>query len=689
MSKLTMKLHRVLAMIWALSAYPVQAMAQYTAQPQFNLYPAVDPQRLATALGVSSGCLSALNTTVTCDPTLLSMAGTVDNYLWSVDNATTLCTSTCLASARAWYDAVNDGCFDDTGLIVRGKVVPLYTVPGRTLDGLNLVCLTPATNVSADAGVGGTIVAVDNSNSTVSSEDSSGGDIGNDIGDNSVVGHNISSQAWKRKRQTKKRQTKAASTRFCLVDSYAWAGSDIIRPDCSVASNQNHSQCVDPTDVPAENQRLANLYPDSVLCDVCFVNLFYLRLASPYLADLDHSDYLIQQYYDILGVCNITHMPDLLVRERPDYDDAPGFLDGLPINGSSTEQPFASDGGRLANGTCPSRMLTYAQLVQVADGLTNSTTDVDNDVCDALAATFHVATGDLYEAFGNFGCDVSSPNATNATWCIPAACGVYKATGKSCDNVAAASNITTQQLLGYNPHLQGTCDQLDPQYLCVTSPGGAYVPPPSNLTSSGGGERQRGGYGGGGRGTTRKGNPEVTVRAGGSPPMPTQPGIVDGCVRYSNTSAGDGCQDFAAAHKITPAQLYGWNTVLGASGSNCLTEFWVGYYYCIGVASSPSKTESTILSSRTATTVSSKTASPSTLTSPTTSSVPPSPTQDGIAHTCDKYAQAKAGDVCNAFAAAQKITPADLFKWNTVLGVGGADCSTELWAGYYYCVHAS
>ena len=110
----------------------------------------------------------------------------------------------------------------------------------------------------------------------------------------------------------------------------------------------------------------------------------------------------------------------------------------------------------------------------------------------------------------------------------------------------------------------------------------------------------------------------------------------------------------------------------------------MGYYYCIGVAVPPSKT-ATAASSGTAATVSSKMASPST----STTTPQPSPTQDGIAPTCDKFAQAKAGDGCGAFAAAHKISPANLFKWNTVLGVGWADCPSELWAGYYYCVHAS
>ncbi|OAA54553.1 hypothetical protein SPI_08799 [Niveomyces insectorum RCEF 264] len=62
---------------------------------------------------------------------------------------------------------------------------------------------------------------------------------------------------------------------------------------------------------------------------------------------------------------------------------------------------------------------------------------------------------------------------------------------------AAAHDLTTQQLPQYNSHVRGTCDQLDPQNLCATPPGDAYVLPPTN------------------------GNPEDTVPPGGSPPVPT------------------------------------------------------------------------------------------------------------------------------------------------------------------------
>ena len=97
-----------------------------------------------------------------------------------------------------------------------GKQVPPYTIPGRTLDGLNIACLTSATDISMDAGIAASIVYV--TNETDSSETSS----------------------FKRA---------AAATDYCLIDSYNWVGSDFIRPDCTLASNLNDPQCLDPTNV--------------------------------------------------------------------------------------------------------------------------------------------------------------------------------------------------------------------------------------------------------------------------------------------------------------------------------------------------------------------------------------------------------------------------------------------------------
>lgn len=45
-------------------------------------------------------------------------------------------------------------------------------------------------------------------------------------------------------------------------------------------------------------------------------------MSSPYLPDSDHSDYLVDQYQDILDVCKAT-MPELIIRNIPSYVDAP------------------------------------------------------------------------------------------------------------------------------------------------------------------------------------------------------------------------------------------------------------------------------------------------------------------------------------------------------------------------------
>ncbi|EFX05908.1 peptidoglycan-binding protein [Grosmannia clavigera kw1407] len=700
---------------------------QVTAQS--NLYPEVDSERLASALNISGSCLEALNMTVDCDQTLLSMAGSVDDYLWDVDNVTTLCTSDCLSSSQTWFSTVYDSCSSDV-LVFLGKQVPAYTIPGRTLDGLNIACLAPTTNVSADPGVAASIVTYTNvtSNGTDDSDDSSS-------------------------LETQQSATVSlSSSGYCLIDSYNWVGSDIIRPDCSLASNENNSQCIDPTDVSAENERLANLYSNDILCDACFVNMFFLRLASSYLPDTDYSDHLILQYYDILETCNITGMPELIIREDPDYLDAPGYVDGMLTNTSSL-QPFPDsisinvlpNSAASLNSTCAGQSLTYSQVSGVADAVA----DADlTSFCDALSVAFNVSTGDLYQAFQNIGCDVASSNATNITWCLPEGCSVYQSPDNSSCTAAVQSvstaehNITVQQLVQYNPNLQGTCDQLEQQYLCITPPGGAYVPPPTNVSSTGAGEQQRGGGDGGStrNQTITTGNPTVKVSPGGTPPSPTQLGINADCVVYSNASVGDTCDEFAEEHDINPADLFAWNKVLGTDGAYCTTEFWSGYWYSRQCPQCPSPTQSGIVSScdqyaqaasgdtcssfaadhditasdlyqwnkqlgtdgtncstefwagyyyciNAGMVPSNSVSSPVSATSTSSSSTPaPTPTQSGIVSNCKKYAEVSSGDTCSSFASANDITEVDLYTWNTQLGVDGEDCSTELWSGYYYCV---
>jgi len=93
-------------------------------------------------------------------------------------------------------------------------------------------------------------------------------------------------------------------------------------------------------------------------------------------------------------------------------------------------------------------------------------------------------------------------------------------------------------------------------------------------------------------------------------------------------------------------------------------------YYCIGIAGSSSPTITT--------------------TSSTTSRVTaPGPTQSGITSRCTKYVLAKSGDDCYDFAINNKVTQQQLYYWNPVLGVNGANCGLQLQAGDAYCVAVS
>lgn len=155
-------------------------------------------------------------------------------------------------------------------------------------------------------------------------------------------------------------------------------------------------------------------------------------------------------------------------------------------------------------------------------------------------------------------------------------------------------------------------------------------------------------------------------------PAPTQVGITSDCNQYSKASTGDTCTTFASQNGITPAELYEWNTELGIADANCTTNLWIGYYYCIGTASS----------------VSIATTSSSSVSTSTTVSIPTA-TQSGIISTCNAYAQAPSGSYCSLFASDNGITEAELYAWNTALGTDGANCGSSFGAEEFYCVGVS
>ncbi|KAH8900561.1 hypothetical protein GQ53DRAFT_835550 [Thozetella sp. PMI_491] len=617
------------------------------AQPmmaQFNMYPAVSSSLLAASLNISSGCLTALNATVSCDQDLFRMVGNADAYYWDNDNATALCTSQCLSSAASWWSQSADACEDDQ-LTAYGRVYPAETVPGRFLDGLNIVCLTANTDVTKDVGINGTLITYT--------------DVG---GENSTVNSTFADAQALPDTPMERRQSSGGSP-YCLVQSYDWVGSDIIRPDCDNPANANDTQCIDPTEVPAENSRIANLYPDSLLCSPCFLKMFYLRLASPYLPDVDQSDFMVEQWYDILDVCNANaSMPELIVRAVPYYASAPGFS----IDGSDNTTELTTP---TADSTCAGRLIDLATLPE-------PTIDYHTQTgCDVIPPALHASTGDVIQVMRTPAC---LPNFNVTHICLPQPCRVgLMPDSTTCDQFAQSistsdANVTTTQLLAWNPNLMGLCSNTTKQYVCVGAPGGTYIPPAVSNSTTNDGSQQRGGGGGsstGSGGADGSGRNSTYITPGQTAPSPTQSGIAPSCTRYAMAEAGDGCTTFATSFGITLQALVTWNPVLGVGGANCATMLEIGYYYCLGVAGSTTTSSAPSSTSSTSST--------------------PSPVQSGISPQCNKYAKAETGEYCSEFAPKYSITTAQLYTWNPILGTDGANCGTQFQAGVYYCVGVS
>lgn len=378
----------------------------------------------------------------------------------------------------------------------------------------------------------------------------------------------------------------------------------------------------------------------------------YQRVSSPYLPDTDYSDYLINEYLDVLDVCNATdHMPELIVRALPEYDTA----NPAPLN--FTNVP-------TADTSCTGGQYIVASSLDA------------NANCESISQAFGVATGAVQEATNSTDCKPT------ANFCLPASCTLHQvASGDTCDTLATAfstSNLTvgTIQLLNWNPYINGLCDSLTSRdNICASPPGGAYTPPPPPPGSASDNSQQRGG----GDGNSVSGNGTLLCTSV-QQPSPVQDGISTDCSTWCQAVAGDYCFHFAQETNITTDGLYKLNTVLGSGGSSCSTMFQAQYWYCVA---GPGVTPTPGTPSATSTVPSTPSISSTSVSSATGA---PSPTQSGIASNCNKFQIAKAGDYCYQFASDNGITTNQLYAWNTVLGTNGANCSTLFQAGEYYCV---
>lgn len=352
----------------------------------------------------------------------------------------------------------------------------------------------------------------------------------------------------------------------------------------------------------------------------------YQRLTSPYLPDHDYSDYLISQYQDILDVCNYTNrMPELVIRVPPDY--ATAVPPALELN-VTTDTTCA--GQTIVKSTLDpnANCNTIAQAFKVATGDVQAATGNDNctisttSICLPAACILHqIATGDTCDSLAasfssaNLNVTVVSFLSWNAN--INGLCDSLPAGDYVCDSAPCGSyippppppgsaNANGQQRGGNDGSDAGTSDNTT-----TSSPTSAPSPTQTGITSGCTKyvQAQSGDYctkfaqannitpdqlyawntvlGSGGSNCDGDFFLGYYYCVAATPPVvpsPTQAGIAANCDKYKIAQSGDYCSKFAQDNGVSTDDLYTWNPVLGSGGNNCDSQFFLGYYYCVGIS---------------------------------------------------------------------------------------------------------
>jgi len=120
-------------------------------------------------------------------------------------------------------------------------------------------------------------------------------------------------------------------------------------------------------------------------------------------------------------------------------------------------------------------------------------------------------------------------------------------------------------------------------------------------------------------------------------------GIAWNCSGWHTVISGDLCRSIWQQYGITSAEFLEWNP---AVLSDCGTNFWLGYSYCVRVGA-------------------------------------PGPTMAGVASNCDAWHTVVSGDSSWSIEQQYGITAAEFFAWNPAVST---DCSANSWLDYSYCV---
>ncbi|KXX73811.1 Muramidase-2 [Madurella mycetomatis] len=243
--------------------------------------------------------------------------------------------------------------------------------------------------------------------------------------------------------------------------------------------------------------------------------------------------------------------------------------------------------------------------------------------------------------------------------------------GDTCAALESLYGITHAQFLEWNPAVSNDCiSNFWPDYAYCVEVG--TVTPTTTSTSST---------------TSSSSTPGTPIPA----PGPTVPGTTAKCNAWHLVESGDTCSTIESEYNISHADFLLWNP---AVSSDCLTNFWLETWYCVGI--DPNAPDITTTSTSSSTDISTSTSSENNTYSirhpvtsqtitPTTINTdwPPTQTQAGQPGNCIQWHLVTARDTCLRIVGMYTdLTIEDFLLWNPEVH---QDCS-GLYYGYWYCV---
>ncbi|KAJ5008114.1 LysM domain-containing protein [Colletotrichum sp. SAR 10_66] len=215
---------------------------------------------------------------------------------------------------------------------------------------------------------------------------------------------------------------------------------------------------------------------------------------------------------------------------------------------------------------------------------------------------------------------------------------------ETCDAIATSYGLEVSDFTSYNPSLATACELVTGNSYCIERNWG--IPPEVPVTTT----------------TSAASTPTSDPGNGVVTPTPIQDGMTKDCNKFYFVKTGDGCANIANNNGIALTDFYSWNPAVG----NTCSGLWAEVYVCVGIVSGGTVTSQP----------------PATTTAPSNGISTPTPIQEGMTTSCNKFYFVKTGDGCAAIASSNSIALSDFYAWNPAVG----DTCAGLWANVYVCV---